>query len=624
MAVADAAFGHRAADVVRQAPGEPALQVALRIERRKRPLLDGQIDRSAVRLVPHRLRHCGTEGQPLFGVVADAEHHQRAAQAQEAQADAALGHGFAALLGQRPPGHLEHVVQHAHRGADHVLESRPVEAGIGLEGPLDEPREVDGAEAAATVVGQRLLAARVRRLDHLDVPEVVLLVHAIQEDHAGVGMVVGRVHDVVHQRAGADRAVDPQSVGRALVGALLDQGRTRLCRVHQLEFGVVFDGLHECIRDADRDVEVRQAVVVLGVDELVEVGVVAAQDAHLGTAARARRLDRLAGAVEDTHVAHRPGGVRVRALDHRTAWADATEVVADAATATHGLCRLRQRLVDAGLAGHVFGDAVADRLHEAVDQRGPDVGATGRVDAAGGDEAAGQGRKEPGLPSFLLCRLFDRGERDANAVVDVFGRGLDALGVLLEQDIGRDGLRRERRIDLGKVIEFHDELLRNGSDGYPRGKACPGRHRTRRCSRTGSDALCGRRGRQVRMPARRRGRDGDPPGAWKTGGSPDAVTCARAFSKGARGPGGFVLLTLEGAAAGMLGLTSRRGRQVRQLPVGKPFFPERAWGSALERTTRGQFFREVDQVMRPGRPRLHRLTFRVRRGRSVRPGPRSR
>ena len=36
----------------------------------------------------------------------------------------------------------------------------------------------------------------------------------------------------------------------------------------------------------------------------------------------------------------------------------------------------------------------------------------------------GQGRKEPGLPSFLLCRLFDRGERDADAVVDVFGLSL--------------------------------------------------------------------------------------------------------------------------------------------------------------------------------------------------------
>ena len=240
-----------------------------------------------------------------------------------------------------------------------------------------------------------------------------------------------------------------------------------------------------------------------------------------------------------------------------------------------------------------------------------------------GMKPAGQRGQEPRLPVGLVGRLFDRGERDADAVVDVFGRGLGALGVLLEQYIGRDGLRRERRIDLGKVIEFHDELLRNGSDGYPRGKACPRPHRTRRCSRMGSNALCGRGGRQVRMPARRRGRDGDPPGAWKSGGSPDAVTCARAFSKGARGPGGFVLPTLEGAAAGMLGLTSRRGRQVRQLPVGKPFFPERAWRSALERTTRGQFFREVDQVMRPGRPRLHRLTFRVRRGRSVRPGPRS-
>ena len=195
-------------------------------------------------------------------------------------------------------------------------------------------------------------------------------------------------------------AVDPQVVGRALVRAGIDQRLNRLSFVHQLEFTVGFDRTHEFVGDADGEVEVRQAVVILGVDELEQVRVVATQDAHLGTAPRAGGLDRLARAIENAHVAHRPGGGGLRAADDGTLRADAAEVVADTAAATHRLCRLRQRLVDAGLAGDVFRDAVADRLHEAVDQRGADAGAGGRIDAAGGDEALGE-RGEEFLPASV-------------------------------------------------------------------------------------------------------------------------------------------------------------------------------------------------------------------------------
>ena len=46
-----------------------------------------------------------------------------------------------------------------------------------------------------------LLGARIGRFDDLRVVEIVLGIHAIEEDHAGVGMVVGRSHDLVHQLA---------------------------------------------------------------------------------------------------------------------------------------------------------------------------------------------------------------------------------------------------------------------------------------------------------------------------------------------------------------------------------------------------------------------------------------
>jgi hypothetical protein len=85
--------------------------------------------------------------------------------------------------------------------------------------------------------------------------------------------------------------------------------------VHQLDVAVGLDGLHEGVGDADRDVEVGEVALVLGVDEFLDVRVVAAQHAHLRAAARTGGFHRLAGAVEDAHVGHRAGGARLRALD---------------------------------------------------------------------------------------------------------------------------------------------------------------------------------------------------------------------------------------------------------------------------------------------------------------------
>jgi hypothetical protein len=139
--------------------------------------------------------------------------------------------------------------------------------------------------------------------------------------------------------------------------------------VRQLDIAVGFDGLHEGVGDADRDVEVGQVALVLGVDEHLDVRMVAAQHAHLGAAPAAGGFDGLAGAVEDAHVGDRARGARLRALDVGADRADGGEVIADAAAAAHGLGGLRQRGVDAGAAVDDFGDRIADRLHEAVDQR---------------------------------------------------------------------------------------------------------------------------------------------------------------------------------------------------------------------------------------------------------------
>src|SRR6185437_5135620 len=88
----------------------------------------------------------------------------------------------------------------------------------------------------------------------------------------------------------------------------------------------------------------------------------------------------------DAHVRDRSARAAVGAANVRSTRTNTREVVADAAAAAHRLRRLLQRDVDADAAG-VAGNAVADRLHEAVDERRLEVGARCGIDAAAEDEA---------------------------------------------------------------------------------------------------------------------------------------------------------------------------------------------------------------------------------------------
>jgi len=215
--------------------------------------------------------------------------------------------------------------------------------------------------------------------------------------------------------------------------------------VCQFDVAVGFHGLHEGIGDADRDVEVGQVAGILGVDEFLDVRMVAAQHAHLGATAGAGGLDGFAGAVEDAHVRHRAGGARLGTLDAGALRTDGREVIADAATATHGFGGLGQRGVDARLAIGVLDDGVADRLHEAVDQRRLQVGTGGGVDAAGRDETVFLGPQELGFPVGAVGFLLDLGQRVGNAATHVMDVGFLALGVFFDQHFAGNFLLWQRR-----------------------------------------------------------------------------------------------------------------------------------------------------------------------------------
>ncbi len=193
--------------------------------------------------------------------------------------------------------------------------------------------------------------------------------------------------------------------------------------------------------------------MVLGVDEFLDVGVVAAQHPHLRAAARARRLDRLARAVEDAHVGDRAAGARVRALHLGALGPDGGEVIADAAAAAHGLGGFLQRGVDAGLAVDHFGDRIAHRLHEAVDERRLQVDAGGGVDAAGGDEAVLLRLQEAALPGGAPVLGLGLGEGARYAHAHLLDRGFLALGVFLDQRVAADLLLGDAG-DFTYLIQF--------------------------------------------------------------------------------------------------------------------------------------------------------------------------
>ena len=354
--------------------------------------------------------------------------------------------GFIALLGQRPEGGIQHVVQHAHFRRHHFFKGGEVELGraVDAEGVLDEARQDDGAQIAAAVGRQGLLATGIGGIDGFAIRQVVVGIDVVDEQDAGFGEVVGRLHDAVPHGAGLDGLVDPLAVG-TLVGALGDQAGTGLGAMHQFPVGVLFDGLHEAAGHAHGHVEVVPAARgALGRDEFLHIGVVDAQHAHLGTTAGTGRLHGGAGLVEHIDVAAGAGSHGGRALHLGTTGADAREVIAHTTAAAHGFGRFAQRFVDAGEAFVVHTlDAIAHGLHEAVDQRGLDVGARGTHDAAGADAAGTQVLQETGFLRGALVFVLDRGQRTGHTAEQVFHAGFTGLEVLFLQHVQADGLFRQ-------------------------------------------------------------------------------------------------------------------------------------------------------------------------------------
>jgi hypothetical protein len=96
-----------------------------------------------------------------------------------------------------------------------------------------------------------------------------------------------------------------------------------------------------------------------------------------------------------------------------------------------------------GMAVFLVRDRVADRLHEAVDQRGRQVGTGRRLDPPRRQEALLQRLQEAALPVPAVLGGLGLGQRMGDAAVHILDAGFLALGVLLAQHLLADRLGGE-------------------------------------------------------------------------------------------------------------------------------------------------------------------------------------
>jgi len=210
VAVAQAMLPDACFDVFRQARSKARFgQILVNIERRESAFFDGQVDGCFIGKVTHGLRNAGCHRASFIAVVFQAEHDQCITQAGEAYSNAPLGLRLALLFLQRPDRCIQHVVQHARCQTHHEFKSSKVEVCFFGERVEYKPVQVDAAQIAAAVAGQRLLAARIGSLNLLYVGKIVVTIDLVNEEHTGFCMVIGCLHDLLPHVRSFDLAVYP-------------------------------------------------------------------------------------------------------------------------------------------------------------------------------------------------------------------------------------------------------------------------------------------------------------------------------------------------------------------------------------------------------------------------------
>ncbi len=98
---------------------------------------------------------------------------------------------------QRKARHVDHIVEEANGYPGQPGQFGLIETCFLGERMGDELGEIDRAQKARAIGRQGLLAAGIGGVDGFAIGQVVERVHAVDEDHTGLGRIVGRAHDAI-------------------------------------------------------------------------------------------------------------------------------------------------------------------------------------------------------------------------------------------------------------------------------------------------------------------------------------------------------------------------------------------------------------------------------------------
>ena len=234
---------------------------------------------------------------------------------------------------------------------------------------------------------------RVGRLQRVARGHGVVPVGLVDEQVSGITDDPGILGDLVPEVASADGAV-------------------HLAAVDQVEVGVLLDGLHEGVGDGYRDVEVGDLTLDrLGFDEGLDVGMVDAEDTHVGPTPRPALGDLSEPSVIDPQKPHRPRCSAHAPFDDGVGWTQVREGEAVAPTGLLDGCGDFQGLEDRGTPSD---EVIVDGEHEAGSQltKGCSRSSPGR---AVGEE----GQRGDQLPVLLPLPEVARGEPNALHIVSI-------------------------------------------------------------------------------------------------------------------------------------------------------------------------------------------------------------
>lgn len=270
--------------------------------------LPGQLGRHPVRLLADEGHKPSGEGQPLLGVVGDAQADEHIGPPHDPQANLAGELRHPLDLGDGVVVGVDNVVQEADGQADGLPQALPVHLGP-LGGVAEELHQVDGAQVAGLIGQEGLLPAGVGGHDPPQVGGGVVLVDAVHEEHAGLAVQPRPFHNLLKHLPGVQT---PGLLARAGVNEVI-----LLPPLHPL---------HEVGVHPHGDVEVVDLPLLpLTGDELQDIGVAHVHDRHVGPVPLAPLGDQLGDGGEVTEDSHGAARLAVGGGDGRPLGADLGE-----------------------------------------------------------------------------------------------------------------------------------------------------------------------------------------------------------------------------------------------------------------------------------------------------------